>query len=467
MKPPPRLPLLLLTVLAYLLRVPTLASQSLWRDEVDILLLSNWAWPDLIAGLWRIGHNGPLYFLGMRVWRIVLGDFEFSLRYPSAMMGVLAVPLSYILARRLGFSQRAGVITAALMATSPYLIWYGQEAKMYALLVVLVLLAFLTHLRALRTGRPRDWTAFVIITSLTFYIHILSPLMLFVYTATALIHNADLRKRWRGWLISMACLTLPYLPLGLWQGQLLLEDFNSGHGFYPLDEQVWLLIQFYSHGLIDSVGPLSITLVLFVWLCGVFLPQQQRSAWILALWVILPLLLVYAISLRVPVFEDRYMIYITPAFYLLVAVGLISLRQRSRWLAGICLGLMLMINLIGVWQQQRQPHKPDFRAASAYLRPHAPATIMIQTPYLHHTFNYYYPHEYEFIEGLWTNDGRSPERVNADMLQLTAERDQLWLVVSEEHLWDTRQLTRQWLNDNATLVNEAHFVHVSVYHYQF
>jgi hypothetical protein len=52
------------------------------------------------------------------------------------------------------------------------------------------------------------------------------------------------------------------------------------------------------------------------------------------------------------------------------------------------------------------------------------------------------------------------------MAALTAPLTELWLVVSEEDMWDSRHLTRAWLDKHAHLVKEANFVRVSVYHYQ-
>jgi hypothetical protein len=195
----------------------------------------------------------------------------------------------------------------------------------------------------------------------------------------------------------------------------------------------------------------------------------SRSRLILAGWSLLPPLIVFLISLRVAVFEDRYLIYIVPAFYLLTVGGLLLVRQYSRLLAGLCLGLLLTINLLGVWQQQRQPLKADFRAAAGYLsrQSQSPPTIMIQMPYLQHTFDYYYPYTYTFLEGLWTNNGKTEAEVDAEMTHLTANLPELWLVVSEEDTWDSRHLTRTWLDAHAQLVDQARFVRVDIYHYSF
>ena len=42
-------------------------------------------------------------------------------------------------------------------------------------------------------------------------------------------------RHWRGLLVAMACLTLPYLPLALWQVPTLLSPFETGHPFFSLD----------------------------------------------------------------------------------------------------------------------------------------------------------------------------------------------------------------------------------------
>jgi hypothetical protein len=300
--------------------------------------------------------------------------------------------------------------------------------------------------------------------------------MLVVYGLMALLYRSYLRQQWRAWLLSMACLTLPYIPLALWQSSFLFQAHQSGHSFYPLQDEIHLLLQLYSSGLIQFMGPASIVLYVFLFLCGLFLgmprnskgKRSNRSRYVLALWALLPPLLVYLISLRVPVFEDRYLIYVTPAFYLLVTAGLVAIRHHWRWLAALCLSLILTINLMGLWQQQRQPIKADFRAAGQYLLnlPQRPSTIMVQIPYLKYTLKYYYPRDYTLLEGLWTNDGKSESTVHTEMTELTTSLTDLWLVVSEEEMWDSRRLTRAWLNKHADLVDEAHFMRINLYHYR-
>jgi uncharacterized membrane protein len=468
--------LIAITWVAYFVRTNNLNAQSLWRDEVDAIRFSDWAPADLISGLFQRGHNGPLFFLLLRLWRNLFGDTEFALRYFSVLTGTLAIPVSFLLARQLGFSRRAGLLLALLLATSPYLVWYGQEAKMYAFLLLTVSVAFLAYLKALGGAGPQWWVLFVVTTSLSFYLHILSPLMLLVYLAVALLHYRDLVRHWKAWLISMACLTLPYVPLVLWQLSFLIDGTDRGHPFYPLRQEFYLLLQLYTSGLLRFVDLTPIIVAVFLFLSGLFIHNGRANferltastRLILASWVLLPPLVVYLVSLRVPIFEDRYLIYISPAFYLVIVLGLLLVRHHSRLLASLCLGLILVINLLGIWQQQRQPIKPDFRAVGEYLSGQSspPATIMVQMPYLRHTLNYYYSQNYTFLEGLWTNGGNSEDSIAHEMRQQTAGVADLWLVVSEEDTWDNRHLVRVWLNENADLVDEANLRRVDIYHYR-
>ncbi|GAB4448443.1 MAG: hypothetical protein Kow0031_30970 [Anaerolineae bacterium] len=467
------LAVLAITGVAFFVRLVSLDYQSLWRDEVDSRWFADAPYPELLRQLFAEGQNGFLYFTFLRPWITLTGASEYALRFPSAVAGTLAVPAGYVLARQLGFGRRVGVMLALLLATSPYLVWYSQEVKMYAIFLLVVVVALIAYLKALTGGGARWWVAFVVAVSLSFYLHILAPLMLPVYLAIALIYWQHTRRQWRAWLGSMACLTLPYLPLVIWQLPLLVNDYDSGHPFYPLREQTYLLLKLYSSGLVRFIGWSSIALSVFLLLVGLFLPAKpvgrlSRQRWLLAAWLLLPFWTIYLISLRVPVFEDRYLIYITPAFYLLLALGVELMSRYSRLLAATALALVLAVNLAGIWQQQRSPIKADFRAAGAYLatRQPPPDNIIIQTPYLRPTFDYYYRRPYRFLAGMWTNHDQTEADVDREMRQLTAGLTEVWLVVSEESLWDSRAMVRTWLDNNAFKADEAHFMRVDVYLYR-
>ena len=99
--------------------------------------------------------NMGLYYCLLRLW-VNLGESEFVLRSLSALAGVLAVGLVYVLGKRL-FDTKVGLIGAALLATNSFHIQYSQEARAYSLMVLLTALSSLFFLRAIGHSSRNEW----------------------------------------------------------------------------------------------------------------------------------------------------------------------------------------------------------------------------------------------------------------------------------------------------------------------
>ncbi|MFN2110520.1 MAG: glycosyltransferase family 39 protein, partial [Anaerolineae bacterium] len=130
---------------AFLVRVISLDTQGLWRDEVDQWRFALQSWGEMLRNFTRAGWNGPLYSPLMRIWIALTGDSVFAMRYFSLLWGVVGVALLYVLVKRLvddaKFGEGAAQWSALLLALSPYMVWYAQEIKMYTWVPMLVLLA--------------------------------------------------------------------------------------------------------------------------------------------------------------------------------------------------------------------------------------------------------------------------------------------------------------------------------------
>ena len=253
--------LLGLTWLAFALRVAGITAQSLWRDEVDALIFATRPLSELLAMFRQPGQNGPLFFLALRPWLAAAGWSEFALRLPSALAGALAVPIFYMLMRRLVHDRKPAAIAALLMATAPYLIWYGQEAKMYAALTVLAPASLLLTVEVSRRGGWWRWLLLYVITSLCFYTHLLAALIVPVQALWLLILPSAPSRRLRRWLavgLYLAALILPYLPLLRWQAPTWLSlTYQTGHPFVPLGDILLVLTSAFSRGVLPVEQPQS------------------------------------------------------------------------------------------------------------------------------------------------------------------------------------------------------------------
>ncbi|HEY72150.1 MAG TPA: hypothetical protein G4N99_02630 [Thermoflexia bacterium] len=496
----------LLTLVAFAVRAVSLDVQPLWRDEVDALRFATVPWPKMLASFTRPGWNGPFYYVLLRGWVALAGASEYGLRFFSLSFGALCVPLAYVLGRRL-FDRSTGLLVALLMATSPYLTWYSQEVKMYTLVPALALLAIYGLRRAIEGSKWHWWAALVAATSLACYSHILAALLIPVQILLYFAWWPQARKRWAGALASLVSLTLPYLPLLAWQAPLLLQERETGFLPYTLSEMVETLLNGWSLGMLGWGWSWGVVLMgaLAVW--GLFFGGKIRNRFALACWLAVPLLAMWLISLRQPLFTDRYLAWAAPAFYLLISLGLVSLMRMGgwgRWMTVALVGIIIVLNGVNLWRQAATPIKSNFRAAAAYIAdyrvPNEPGVhrpsgetggftcylplvmsnccgfnelVIFQIPYAKYTFDYYFPEdEYPWAEGLYTNHRSADgsyligEREVADgMQEMTAGRDVVWLVATETAMWDERGLVQAWLETNWERADEAHFMRVDVYRY--
>jgi len=478
--------------MGFALRMYGLGFQSLWRDETDALFFATRPLSRILATFAIPGRNGPLYFLLLRGWMAFTGDTEFALRCLSVVAGVLALPLTLAVARRLGCG-RAGLWALPLMAFSPFLVWYAQDAKMYSTVLLAVLLATWLFLKGLETWHPLPWLGYGLVLGASLYLHLLTFLVVPVHLVW-LAMDRRARFRSRGVLLAAAALFLLALPLLLWGVPLLLSDYQSGHPFYPLGRMVQALLVIWTGGIAGPPGRWALVLPLFLALAGVFLsppaepgpqvrPATSRSrlgewararmpALRLLAWLILPGAALYLISLKVPLFTERYLIWLTPAWYLLVGMGLERLADVARdatWVRPYVVGGALLVALLALavpplWTQYHAPIKSDFRSVAAYVGAHRQKgdLVLFQMPHVRRTFQYYYRGPYRWAEAPYTNHGQTPEEIGQQMEELTGGYRRVWLVLSEPEMWDRRGLVRQWLDGHAQPVESRNYARVEL-----
>jgi 4-amino-4-deoxy-L-arabinose transferase-like glycosyltransferase len=116
----------------------------------------------------------PLFY--MFTWLLGRwGDNAFWLRLPSVVAGTLTVLAVYFCGTRL-FGKRVGLIAAILTAVLPYSVWYAQEARNYALFMLLTTLQMYLAYGAVKRGRAVEWLGLAILTVLNLYNHYLALL---------------------------------------------------------------------------------------------------------------------------------------------------------------------------------------------------------------------------------------------------------------------------------------------------
>ena len=173
----------------------------------------------------------------------LLGDDPWAIRLPALVAGTLLVPAVYAAGRAL-YGRGAGLLAAALVAVSPYLVARSTDARGYAWVmlfaVVCLASAARAHRRPSRAELPALWSIFAIAAALGFYA---VPTMLYPFGGVALwtLWNAAAPSEHRAerlFAFASATLAAGLLTLLLYAPVLAVSGIGSltdNHWVQPLE----------------------------------------------------------------------------------------------------------------------------------------------------------------------------------------------------------------------------------------
>ncbi|MCB9078702.1 MAG: glycosyltransferase family 39 protein [Anaerolineaceae bacterium] len=254
--------LLTVILIALALRLTHLTYHSLWFDEAVSVYWAKQSVPRILEVGFTLVEDRlpPLYYLTLKGWSSLIGFSETGVRALSVLYGVLLVPVTAGLAAML-FNRRVALISAALVAVNPFLIWYSQEARMYAPAVFFSTLAIWAFLKWLRQWLQPSLPTSFITHHLSFLILHSSFFILFVLAAIAgLYHHlyagfvlpglglwliVAYPRRWQLWLILAASgviIALAFTPIALAIWRFSAES-TPGDALHGTLHRGWGLLQ--------------------------------------------------------------------------------------------------------------------------------------------------------------------------------------------------------------------------------
>jgi len=463
-----------LSLLAFLLRIYRLDYVPLRGDESFTVIFLSDPLPVIWHGIRFIEPNPPLFYLLLYAFMALAGTADFATRYFSLIFGVLAVPLVYVLARRL--TRASGTLTtpvatiaALLVAINPYQIWHSQDLRNYTVWPALSLASLYLLLRVLDEDRPRFWLGYILATILSLYTHYYDVFLLAfqnVYVFATCWRRPGLLKRW---IVVQAVVVAAFAPWPLFLSSRPLTYVDITE-VPDLPELVLRTLTHFTLG--ETLSQSQVTAALPVMgllvLLGLVMAfrVQRRVFWFLALYLGIPLLGAFVAVQIQPVFRERYLNAMAPAYYLALAfavAGLTRLRAGKRVALALTLGVVLVINGVSLGQYFFNPtyaKSPDWRALARYLEAHAgPRDVIVQTypdPGLAHY--YHGPAERLVLPDRSAVDqvGELPvDRVATGqrLRELLERYDRLWLIPVRSN-WDPQAFVEGWLERRAEKVAE-------------
>lgn len=484
----------LLLGIALLLRFYHLGHQSIWVDEYTSFLCAIPYDHMTFHDLWENLH-GPLHALALHGVMRWIGVNTVTLRLPTALAGAAAVGVMYRVGERaLG---RGGSIAAALTTFSPFLIWYSQEARNYAFVVVFAAAATWAWVEVLQTRRIAWWGAYVVAC----VAGILSNLSMLFVVAAHFGHWLYLMRRERGafravrpWMLYLLVVLAAVSP---WLYQLSRAVdwsilYRHVPGMVRLEREVPLSLlavpyTFFTFCLGFSMGPSprdlhgSQTLPLFyreLWwmipaaaffafltLRGLIALRRRPNAFALIVcWLVIPLVLTLYVTMReIKVFNPRYLAVSLPAFYLVWTEAFLSFRRRE-------VAIAVAAVLAGLWGVSLCNHyfnptydKDHVREAGAHVtrnwREHDYLLTAGAAMPIHFYVSRYYPTGHFWLG--YANDTLNLRRHFESQFPDSIER--VWVVSCRPHWYDPKDSFRRFLETSYPVLDHAEMLGCSVY----
>jgi mannosyltransferase len=374
-----------ITVAGLLLRVPSLAN-SLFGDELSSYFIVT---SHSLGGVLHIlaGHgvdtNPPLYFaLAWLVER--LGASVQALRSVSLVAGTAAIPLTYLLGRWT-VGRLAGLAAAAVMACSPFMIFFSTEARAYALVTLLALASTLALLKALAAGRLGWWVGYAVCSCAAMYAHYTAVFVLAAQFGWAVLTHPGARRALIASNLAAAAGFLPWLPAFVRQARLpgasaigFLQPF--GPSAIRVDLGHWAIGHPYLP-LSAVPGPFAIAILvsgcLLAGLAAVARPRRDGGrarprrpscgvALVLALALAMPVGLIVYSWLGQSLWDERNLAASWPGLAVAIGALINGTDGLLRW-ATVCLVIGgFAIGAIDLLSPDHQ--RPDYRAAAAFIR---------------------------------------------------------------------------------------------------
>jgi mannosyltransferase len=365
-----------------------------WLDEVTTVNRSSLPFWGMVTDS-LANHHLPSYF----AIAALFGHYsmtEFALRLPSAFFGAASCGVLFLIGRTLG-GWRAGLVAGLLLALSPLQVQYGQEARSYTFVILMMAIGFLGLVELARDprGASLPWRApgarlapWVIYTLGTVgALNVLSTAFFWLISANLaavailMDRTIDRGRFLKRWLVAQAVVLLFSLP---WFGAM--DVFTGGqmtnatnwvpsttiHSFLSVLGSLYLmrvsrLINFHLFpSAIPGFGALIIILAILglarlrSWRRdgGSSAPGEARSrTLVLALGIvaIVPPLAILLISIVKPLWMPRYLLWSSVPFLVFVGLGINQLPRRWQTGAAVAMVVLATFNLAPYYRAETKP----------------------------------------------------------------------------------------------------------------
>ncbi len=332
-------------VIGLSLRVFRMGYDDLWFDEAQTILKAQ---SDSLFG-------PCLYFFIVKHWIPLFEKSEFSIRTLSCIFSFLSLVVIKILGEYLGGRKRAAILTA-ILALSPFHIWYAQEARKYSLSVLLFILTFLYLLKFLDRNRFSDWFLYTFFFTLGIYTDYYFLLLIFPEFITVLFWIPGDRKIFFKWFLSKMVALIMFSP---WLSVFFkdVSFVNSTFWPHPANFKTILimmenfLLGYTSTPIFYHLALLLVSLILLISGVRLFKIREDdfKYLYIVFIFFVVPVAIAYILGQLWNIFFPRVLIIFSIPFYILFSYGIDKCISYKKNIFFVLIGCLVFLNIHSLW----------------------------------------------------------------------------------------------------------------------
>ena len=383
-----------------------LTAVSLWHDESFSALLVKYDFGEMIERI-KMDVHPPLYYIILKGWDYLFGNSLFSLRFFSVLFSALAIITFYFFVKFAFKNRNLALFSSLLFAFSYFQIQYAMEARMYSLGTFLVIISTFLFLKALETKKWNWWLLYAFYISCGIYTHYFIALWIipqalyllyYLYKESKFNFSSWFKnKNFQFGTTAYILTAISYIP---WLGTFLKQLGQVQADYWIPKINIWSIPNTFSKmtigGTIDSSRfwyVLAILMVIVIFLIVFFLKRSQlKEKWLILFLLVVPFLLTIFLSVKRPIYIDRYFIFGFP-FYALFVAGA-ALLIKNKWIKNSFIAFLLLGSLITFplqWQSLKVETRSGMAGAANYLNQNfkPDEKIFVGSSLIYFTFKYY------------------------------------------------------------------------------
>lgn len=327
---------LFLVLVNFVIKLFFIDSMSISGDEAFSIFHAQMDIPSIIAQLSH-GNNPPLDLILLHYWIKYFGISPTSVRFLSLLFSSFTVFFVYLIGKGF-FNKRVAIVAALIYTFSSYTIIFAHEARAYPLFALLTTMSMYAFYKVIEGRRLMFYMGVLIFSNILLaYTHFLGLFVPAIQLLCCIIFAQLRKERLLQIFSALVILAIAYLPYLKTFSSRVYTSVQYGTWLRPINfESAYLAIWSFCN------QPIVAVIFICSLLAGLLKLIIRRGQYIsiyapiTTVWFAVPFMFMFFISLKylpfnVPIFQDRYLIFTSIPYFILVAVAFDYLFDSEKY----------------------------------------------------------------------------------------------------------------------------------------